>query len=51
MDPHAEIDLVKKIYVRTKASADQDYLPVVLLSVPHKVVDRSAFLTGWMQEN
>ena len=42
----AGIDLLRRIYRLTEARTDQDHLPVVLVSDPEKVVDRSRFLTG-----
>lgn len=44
--PYAGIDLVRKIFNQTKVSCDQDHLPVVMLSVPHSIADRTAFLLG-----
>jgi aspartate racemase len=42
----AGIDLLRRIYRLTEARTDQDHLPVVLVSDPEKVVDRTRFLTG-----
>lgn len=49
--PYAGLDLAKKIFDQTKASADQDHLPVSLLSIPHGIADRTAFLLGKTEEN
>lgn len=46
MGPYAGIDLVKKIFDQTKVKCDQDHLPVSLVSVPHKISDRTDFLSG-----
>lgn len=47
----AGIDLYRKIYQNTDARTDQDHLPVVLISVPEKVSDRTMFLQGEVEEN
>jgi aspartate racemase len=44
--PYAGIDIVKKIFDLTKASCDQEHLPVALLSLPHLISDRTGFLLG-----
>ncbi|APD05636.1 aspartate racemase [Flavobacteriaceae bacterium UJ101] len=48
---YAGIDLIKKIYDNTDAKSDQEHLPVSMLSAPHKVMDRTKFLLGEIQEN
>ena len=47
----AGIDLYRKIYKHTDARTDQDHLPVALVSVPAKVLDRTMFLQGEVEEN
>jgi aspartate racemase len=47
----AGIDLYRKIYQHTDARTDQDHLPVVLVSVPEKVSDRTRFLLGEVEDN
>ena len=47
----AGIDLYRKIYHHTDARTDQDHPPVALLSIPHKVPDRTKFLQGEVDEN
>jgi aspartate racemase len=47
----AGIDLYRKIYHHTDARTDQEHPPVALLSVPHKVADRTRFLQGEVEEN
>ena len=47
----AGIDLYRKIYKHTDARADQDHLPVALVSVPANVLDRTMFLQGEVEEN
>lgn len=43
---YAGIDLIKKVYDLTEAKSDQEHLPVSMLSVPHKIIDRTKFLLG-----
>jgi aspartate racemase len=47
----AGIDLYRKIYNYTDARTDQDHLPLVLVSVPEAVSDRTRFLLGEVEEN
>jgi aspartate racemase len=49
--PYAGIDLVRKILNQTKATCDQDHLPVFMLSVPHSIPDRTEFLLGASEVN
>ena len=49
--PQAGLDLVRKIIASTRACRDQDHLPVALLSFPHRIPDRTAFLLGRTSEN
>ena len=44
--PYAGLDLIRKIFDQTKATCDQDHLPVLMLSVPHSISDRTEFLLG-----
>jgi len=44
--PYAGIDLVKKIFDQTYANSDQEHLPVLLISMPGQIVDRTAFILG-----
>jgi aspartate racemase len=48
---YAGIDLIKKIYDSTEATSDQDHLPVMMLSAPHKILDRTRYLLGEINEN
>jgi aspartate racemase len=43
---YAGIDLIKKVYDLTEAKSDQEHLPVSMLSVPHKIIDRTKYLLG-----
>jgi aspartate racemase len=47
----AGIDLYRKIYKHADARTDQDHLPLALVSVPAKVLDRTMFLQGEVEEN
>ncbi|MEM6328087.1 MAG: amino acid racemase, partial [Bacteroidota bacterium] len=44
LGPHAGLDLVRAILDETAARRDQDHLPVVLVSVPGRIPDRSAWI-------
>jgi aspartate racemase len=44
--PYAALDLANKICDETLASRDQDHLPVALISYPHLIPDRTAFILG-----
>ena len=44
--PYAGLDLMRKICDQTLATTDQDHLPVVMLSLPAKIEDRTRFLLG-----
>jgi aspartate racemase len=49
--PHAGIDLARKILDQTAAGADQDHLPMALLSLPGEITDRTEFLVGRAEGN
>lgn len=51
MGPEAGIHLFNRILYHTPASADQDHLPVMLMSFPGQIVDRTAFLEGTASVN
>ena len=51
MGPYAGIDLVKNIFDMTKASSDQEHVPLSMISLPHLIEDRTAFLLGKSQNN
>ena len=46
MGPYAGLDLVRKIFDLTQANQDQDHVPLAMISVPHKITDRTKFLEG-----
>lgn len=49
--PLAGLDVAQKIIGETLAQRDQDHLPVVLLSLPEEIPDRTEFLLGRITEN
>ena len=51
MGPYAGLDLMRKIFDQTQAGMDQEHLPVALLSYSHRILDRSAYLFGKIDEN
>ncbi|MCJ8272849.1 MAG: amino acid racemase [Psychrosphaera sp.] len=51
MGPYPGTDLLQKVFDNTLAQRDQDHLPATLMSVPGRIVDRTAFLLGQVAEN
>lgn len=51
LGPYAGLDLVQKIFDCTRASTDQEHLPVMLYSFPGEIAPRVDFLTGLAQVN
>lgn len=49
--PLAGLDIVTKIIEETVATTDQEHLPVLLSSQPHRIADRTAYLLGQESEN
>lgn len=49
--PYAGLDLQAKIFQETIASSDQDHLPVLSVSWPDEIPDRSTFLLGETETN
>ena len=49
--PEAGFDLCRKVAASTRATRDQDHLPIVLLSLPATIPDRTPFLLGHSVEN
>lgn len=49
--PYAGLDLQAKILAETPATRDQDHLPVIALSRPGEIPDRTAFLLGETVDN
>jgi aspartate racemase len=51
MGPHAGLDLCRKIFDETRASRDQDHVPVAMLSYADHIPDRAPFLLGRSNES
>ncbi|HDZ40264.1 MAG TPA: aspartate/glutamate racemase family protein [Bacteroidetes bacterium] len=51
MGTYAGIDLLRKIADNTGAVKDQEHLPVAMLSLPDKILDRSEYFFGEVDEN
>lgn len=49
--PLAGLDVGRKIIEETNANFDQEHLPVIILSIPEEIPDRSSFLLGTIKEN
>lgn len=49
--PTAGADLLQKITEETIAKSDQDHLPIILFSLPNKILDRTEYLEGKVNEN
>ena len=49
--PSAGTDLVHKVFCQTRASADQEHLPVILISLPHTIADRTEYVLGRCRTN
>lgn len=49
--PYASLYMMQKIFDNTKIRFEQEHLPVVLISKPEKIGDRSAFLLGESKVN
>lgn len=49
--PLAGVDVAQKIIEETIAQADQEHLPVLLMSIPADIPDRSSFLLGKNDQN
>jgi aspartate racemase len=51
LGPYAGLDVVRKIFDQTTATRDQEHVPVVLLSYPDRVGDRTAYILGKTEPN
>jgi aspartate racemase len=51
MGPEAGMLLFQSVLTHTKATTDQDHLPVLLLSCPGQIADRTSYLEGLVEEN
>lgn len=51
MGTYAGIDLLKKIADNTGAETDQDHFPVIMISEPENILDRTEYLLGLVKQN
>lgn len=51
MGTYAGIDLLSKIADHTEARNDQGHLPVIMISEPEKILDRTEYLLGQIEDN
>ena len=51
MGPYAGLDLFERLLDHTVATRDQEHLPILVASFPHRIPDRSAFLNGAVSVN
>jgi aspartate racemase len=51
LGPYAGLEFVRKIFDQTIATTDQEHLPVVLLSHPDRVGDRTSYILGKTEHN
>ncbi len=51
MGPLAGIDLARKIFDQTIATTDQEHLPVILMSLPGNIADRTNYLRDHNRPN
>ncbi|MBC8186454.1 aspartate/glutamate racemase family protein [candidate division KSB1 bacterium] len=51
LGPYAGTDLLRKIYDQTITSKDQDHVPVIMLSIPSRIPDRSKFILKQVKTN
>lgn len=49
--PYAGLDLAKNVFDNTIAATDQDHLPVMMLSHPATILDRTEYLLGQIKIN
>lgn len=48
---YAGLDLIRKIYDLSGAKSDPEHLPVVMISEPQNVADRTAYILGEIDQN
>ncbi len=51
MGPYADIDILRMIRDFMGVRRDQEHIPVMLISFPSEIVDRSAFIMEKVKEN
>ena len=49
--PYAGLDLAKNVFDNTLADSDQEHLPLVMLSVPETILDRTEYLLNIVNDN
>lgn len=49
--PYAGLDLAKNVFDNTLANTDQDHLPLVMVSVPETILDRTEYLLHIVDDN
>jgi aspartate racemase len=49
--PYAGLDLAKNVFDNTLANTDQDHLPLVMMSVPETILDRTEYLLNIVDDN
>ena len=49
--PYAGLDLAKNVFANTLAASDQEHLPLVMLSVPETILDRTEYLLNVVNDN
>jgi len=49
--PYAGLDLARNVFDNTLASTDQEHLPLVMMSVPETILDRTEYLLNLVDEN
>ncbi len=49
--PYAGLDLAKNVFDNTQANVDQDHLPLVMMSVPETILDRTEYLLHIVDDN
>ena len=49
--PYAGLDLAKNVFANTLAAIDQEHLPLVMLSVPETILDRTEYLLNIVEDN
>ncbi len=49
--PYAGLDLARNVFDNTLAGTDQEHLPLVMMSVPETILDRTEYLLNLVDEN
>jgi len=49
--PYAGLDLTKKVFDQTLAGSDQEHVPVIMISRPGDIADRTEYLLGHVDAN